>query len=90
MTKFICVLLTLLPSFSFAESLRLSIQKRHFVRLDESNAKKYNVNLQTIFLAAGPENQENIFVEVNENDEVIDLGIFDQNVFAQARVDWRS
>lgn len=90
MTKLICVLLTLLPSFSFAESLKLSIQKRHFVRLNELSAQKYNINLQTILSAAGTENKDNVFIEVNDNDEIIDLGIFDQNVFAEARVDWRS
>lgn len=90
MNKLVCVLLALLPSFSFAESLKFSVQKRQFVKLDEVSAQKYNINMQTVFSSAGTENQDRIFLELNENDEVIDLGIFDQNVFAEARVDWRS
>jgi hypothetical protein len=89
MNRLILIALTLLSNFSFAQPIKLQIQKRQFIKVDSETAKIYNLDYSTILSAAAPQEHDKIYLEVNEKNEVINLGIFDEKIFAESRVDWR-
>ncbi len=87
MKNAILFVMALMPSLSLAQESKIS--RKIFVKLDRGSAQKYQLDLLAILRATNPEYRNNIFIEVNENNQVLDISIFDENTFSEVRLDWR-
>lgn len=87
MKKAILFVLAMVPSLSLAEQFQIS--RKIFVKLDGASAEKYQLDLPAILRATAPKDMNNIFIELNENNQILDISIFDEKVFNEPRLDWR-
>lgn len=71
------------------ESRKVEILKHNLVKIDDSNFTQLDAELKSRIRSIPLEANEQMYLEINEAKEIIDLKIFKEEVFSEARVDWR-
>lgn len=83
------LLLTALTSSrsAFAQKVIQFITPEGAIALDKETAKKFNLDLDKVKSSLNAQDDDEVFASLDENGDIINLGIYQNTEFANSRVD---
>ena len=90
MKKMILFLVSFISSISFAQKNDQNSKKNLIISKDDDRIQLLDVELANKIKNYPLNSRENILIEFNEDGELIDLKIFNEEIFSESRVDWRT